>query len=128
MYPERVPREEAVRSIVLSLILTILTCGLYDLYWNAKQMRTMNGLLGREELSFWTWLLVSIVTCGLFHLYYEYKMGLALVEIQEKYALRVDRNLPIISLLLSVFGFPFVVDAIHQNEINRVYETPYEAA
>ena len=45
MYPERVPREEAVRSIVLSLILTILTCGLYDLYWNAKQMKTMNGLL-----------------------------------------------------------------------------------
>ena len=128
MIPDRVPREEAVRNIVVSLILTILTCGLYDLYWNAKQMKTMNSLLGREELSFWTWFLVSIITCGLFHLYYEYKMGLALVEIQETYDMRVDHNLPIISLFLSIFGFSFVVDAIHQNEINKVYEKPYQTA
>lgn len=127
MNTNNVPREEAVRNIVVSLILTILTCGIYDLYWNAKQMKTMNGLLEREELLFWTWLLVSIITCGLFHLYYEYKMGLALVEIQEKYDTRVDNNLPIISLALSIFGFSFVVDAIHQNEINKVYEKlPYQ--
>jgi len=122
MNNNHVPREEAVRNIVVSLILTILTCGIYDLYWNAKQMKTMNGLLEREELSFWTWLLVSIITCGVFHLYYEYKMGLALVEIQEKYDMRVDNHLPILSLLLSVFGFSIVVDAIHQNEINKAYE------
>ena len=127
MNANNVPREEAVRNIVVSLILTILTCGIYDLYWNAKQMKTMNGLLEREELFFWTWLLISIITCGLFHLYYEYKMGLALVEIQEKYDMRVDTNLPLISLGLSIFGFSFVVDAIHQNEINKVYEKlPYQ--
>ena len=121
-----VPREEAVRNIVVSLILTIVTCGLYDLYWNAKQMKTMNGLLDRDELSFWTWFLVSIITCGIFHMYYEYKMGLALIEIQEKYDMRVDNNLPLISLLLSIFGLSIVVDAIHQNEINKAYEkVPY---
>ena len=123
MDPQKISREEAVRSIIAGLILTIITCGLYDLYWNAKQMKTINGLLGREELSFWTWLLVSLITCGIFHLYYEYKMGVALIEIQEKYELRVDNNLHIISLLLSLFGFSIVVDAIHQNEINKVYET-----
>ena len=122
----KVPREEAVRNIVVSLILTIVTCGLYDLYWNAKQMKAMNGLLDREELSFWTWFFVSIITCGIFHLYYEYKMGLALVEIQDKYNMRVDNNLPLISLLLSIFGMSIVVDAIHQNEINKAYEQlPY---
>jgi hypothetical protein len=119
---QKVPREEAVRNIVVSLILTILTCGLYDIYWNAKQMKAMNGLLGREELSFWTWLLVGIITCGIFHLYYEYKMGLALLEIQENYGMQVDNHLPIISLLVSLFGFSIVVDAIHQNEINKAYE------
>ena len=128
MSVHHVPRQEAVRNIVVSLILTVLTCGLYDLYWNAKQMKTMNGLLEREELSFWTWLLVSLITCGLFHLYYEYKMGLALVEIQKKYDMRIDSNLPIISLFLSVFGFSIVVDAIHQNEINKTYEKlPYQS-
>ena len=126
MNTHKVTQEEAVRNIVVSLILTIITCGLYNLYWNAKQMKTMNGLLERDELSFWTWLLVSIITCGIFHIYYEYKMGLALVEIQEKYDMRVDNNLPIISLLLSIFGMSVVVDAIHQNEINKAYEKlPY---
>ena len=44
MNANNVPREEAVRNIVVSLILTILTCGLYDLYWNAKQMKTMKKM------------------------------------------------------------------------------------
>ena len=124
MNPQKVPRDEAVQSIAVGLILTIITCGLYDLYWNAKQMKTINGLLEREELFFWTWLFISILTCGIFHLYYEYKMGLALMEVQEKYGVRVDEHLHIISLFLSLFGFSFVVDAIHQNEINKVYEKP----
>ena len=55
---EIVPASEAVRQIVLSLILTILTCGLYNLYWNAKQMETINSLIGRNEFNFWTWLLI----------------------------------------------------------------------
>ena len=65
-----VPREEAVRNIIFSLILSIITCGLYDLYWNAKEMQTFNGLLEREEFSFWIWLFASIITCGIFHIYY----------------------------------------------------------
>jgi hypothetical protein len=53
-------------------------------------------------------------------------MGLALVEIQEKYDMRVDDNIPLISLLLSIFGLSIVVDAIHQSEINKAYEKlPY---
>ena len=118
----KVPREEAVRSIPVGLILTFLTCGLYDLYWNAKQMKAFNGLLGRDEFSFWHWLFLSALTCGIFHLYYEYRMGIGLVEIQEKYGMRVDKNLPLISLLLSIFGFSIVVDAIQQYEINKLYE------
>ena len=118
----KLSREEAVRSIPIGLILTFITCGLYDLYWNAKQMKTFNGLLERDEYSFWHWLLLSALTCGIFHLYYEYRMGVGLVEIQEKFDMRVDKNLPFISLLLSIFGFSIVVDAIQQYEINKLYE------
>ncbi len=118
----KVSKEEAIRSIPIGLILTFLTCGIYDLYWNAKEMKVFNGLLSRDEFSFWLWLFLSILTCGIFHLYYEYKMGVGLVEIQEKFGMRVDKNLPLISLLLSIFGFSVVVDAIHQYEINKLYE------
>ena len=128
MNTQRVPREDAVRNIVVSLLLTIITCWLYNIYWNAKEMKTFNGLLERDEFSFWTWLIVSILTCGLFHVYYEYKMGVALIEIQEKYGLRIDNNLSLISLILTLFGLSIVVDAIQQNEINKVYEKLYQTA
>ena len=85
-------------------------------------MKTFNGLLEREEFSFWIWLFATIITCGIFHIYYEYKMGVALIEIQEKYEMRVDNYLHIISLLLTLFGLSIVVDAIQQNEINKIYE------
>jgi hypothetical protein len=49
-------------------------------------------------------------------------MGIGLVEIQEKFDMRVDKNLPLISLFLSIFGFSIVVDAIQQYEINKLYE------
>ena len=71
---------------------------------------------------------MSILTCGLFHVYYEYKMGVALIEIQEKYGLRIDNNLALISLILALFGLSVVVDAIQQNEINKVYEKLYQTA
>ena len=86
---EKVSTEPAVPSesrhnlsIPLHLILTILTCGLFNLYWNYRQMEACNDLLKREEFSFWLWFLLSIITCGIYHIFYQYKMGAALVEIQ----------------------------------------------
>jgi hypothetical protein len=116
-------KEEATSDIIVSLILTLITCGIYDLFWNAKQMRVLNHLLGREEFFFWTWLIVSIITCGIFHIFYEYKMGQAIVEIKKKRNLPVDEHLPLISIALSVFSLSLAVDAIHQYEINKIYES-----
>jgi hypothetical protein len=116
-----VAKEDAVRDIVVSLLLTLVTCGIYDLYWNYKQMKVFNSFLEREEFNFWLWFFMSLLTCGVFHIYYEYQMGIALKEIQKKYNLPVEEQLPMISILLSIFGLSLVVDAIHQNEINKIY-------
>ena len=77
------PRDEAVVSVGVGVILTILTCGIYGLYWQAKQMWALNAWLGREDFNFLTWLLLGIVTCGIFMVYYEYKMAKAINEVQE---------------------------------------------
>ena len=65
----RIPSQDAVRSIFWSMIWTLLTFGLYMVYWNYWEMRTINALVGRRELSFWRWLVGTILTFGLFHIY-----------------------------------------------------------
>lgn len=113
--------DKGVRSIPLDLVLTIITCGLYGLYWQYKQMETLNSWLRRADFSFGLWLLLSIITCGIFAMYYEYKMAKGINEIQEQNHLRVAGDLPLICLLLSIFGLVFVSLAIQQLEINKFY-------
>lgn len=119
---KRVPKDEAQKDIVVSILLCLITCGIYNLFWNAKQMEVVNGLLGREEFSFVKWLLLTLITCGIFHIYYEYLMGEAILELQRKANRHESQTLPPISIMLTIFGFSIAVDAIQQHEINKLYE------
>ena len=107
-------------NIPLYLILTILTCGIFNLYWNYRQMETCNLLLNRREFSFWIWLLFAILTCGIYHIFYQYKMGAAIVEIQLLMNQELFDKLPLVSVIVTILGFSIVVDCIHQNEINKL--------
>ncbi len=118
-YPH--PKGDAVRSIVLGIIFSILTCGIYTLYWQYKQMETLNSWLHRKDYSFWLWFFLSILTCGIFAIYYEYKMANGINEIQENNGWRVADSLAVICILVSIFGFGIASLAIQQAEINKFY-------
>lgn len=118
-YPQ--PRSEGVMSIAVSLILTLVTCGLFGLYWQYKQMQTLNRWLEREEFSFVTWLLLTIITCGLFAIYYEYKMAKGINEVQYDYEFIVNDDVALLCVLLTAIGLGFVSLAIQQGEINKFY-------
>ncbi len=107
-------------NIPLYLILTILTCGIFNLYWNYRQMEACNALLNRREFSFWIWLLLSILTCGIYHIFYQYKMGAAIVEIQHLMNRDLFDKHPLISVFVTIIGLSVVVDCIHQHEINKI--------
>ncbi len=112
---------DGVRSIVVDIILTLVTCGIWGLYWQYKQMETLNAWLRRNDFSFALWFLLSLVTCSIFAIYYEYKMAQGINEIQETNSLRVSSDLPLICVLLSVFGLGIASLAIQQSEINKFY-------
>ena len=114
--------ERAVSSIPRDIILTLLTCGIYNLFWQARQFRTLNAFLGREQFRFWTWLLLSLVTCGLYHIYNEFLMGKSIVAVQRSIGRPPTANLPLICLLVSFSGLTIVADAIQQSEINDFFE------
>ena len=112
---------EHAANIPLYLLLSILTCFVFDLYWNYRQMAACNDLLERREFGFLAWLLLTILTFGLYHLYYQYKMGAAIVEIERELGFDdVPDGLPILSLVAAILGFGVVADCIHQHEINRI--------
>jgi len=77
--------------------------------------------LGQQRYNFWLWFLLTILTCGLFNIYYEYYMAQGLVEAQGKYGRPLSKDLPVLSLVLTIFGLNIVTDAIQQNEINKFF-------
>ena len=87
-------------------------------------MDTLNAWLKRDEFSFWLWFFLTIVTCGLFALYYEYKMAMGINEVQAENGLLVDQNLPILCVLLALFGVGIASLAIQQYHINKLYGQP----
>lgn len=107
-------------SIALYLVLTLFTFGLFNLYWNYRQMQSCNALLHDRRFSWLLWIFLSLITFGIYHFYYQYKMGSALNEIQRIHELPVTEGLPILSLVATLIGFGIVTDAIHQHELNRI--------
>lgn len=107
-------------DIATGIILSLVTCGLYNIYWNYRQFLAMNELLGREEYKFVPWILLTMVTCGLYHLYYQYKMGTDLYLWLKEHGREVNPNFGIIGLVLSCLGLTVVADAIYQHEFNKL--------
>ncbi len=117
----RYPESEGVISIPLYIILSFITLGIWGLVWQYKQFQILNAWEGEEEHNFWMWLMLSIVTCGIYYIYYEYKISKSIVNVQETHGLKVSSDLPLISLLLALFGLGLVGSAVQQNEINKFY-------
>jgi hypothetical protein len=116
-----IARDDAASNIATDIVLSLVTCGIYNLVWEARQFRAVNAFQSREEFRFWTWFFLSLVTCGIYHVYTQYRMGAVITEINRKIGRPPSENLALISLLLSVFGLVLVADAIQQSEINGFF-------
>lgn len=113
-------KKEYFKSIPLYLVLTIFTLGIFNLYWNYKQMEACNFFLKRREFGFLRWIFFTLITFGIYHIYYQYKMGSAIVEIQRATNKPIFDSLPVVSSIVTVLGLSIAVDCIHQHEINKI--------
>ncbi len=106
-----------VRNIALDIVLTILTCFLYSVYVQYKQIEAVNDMLKVEKYNFVLWLIFTIITCGLYQIYHEYRKASDIAKMQNK-----DPGTPaLIAVLLTFFGLVIVNLAIQQSEINTYY-------
>ncbi|WP_313758598.1 DUF4234 domain-containing protein [Tissierella sp.] len=112
------------RSIGLAIIFSILTCGIYSIYWFIKLTDEASYLSGDDSMSGGKAFLLTIVTCGIYFFFWNYKMGKALYEAQER-AGTVPQDNSILYLVLAIFQLGIVAYCIMQSEINNMVEYSY---
>lgn len=108
------------RSVGMSVFFTVITCGIYGLYWFVCLTDESNECTGKGTTSGGMSLLFTIITCGIYGYYWAYKMGDKLDQA------RAERGVPtgsqaILYLVLTVFGLGIVAYALIQSELNRYY-------
>lgn len=111
------------RSIASVILFTILTCGIYGIYWFVVVTNEIEEELGDKSdgccksggLAF----LFSLLTCGIYGIYWWYKEAQRVVTLGEEKGLRLSDN-GIAYILLSVFGFSIVSTALLQADLNKI--------
>lgn len=115
------------RNIAVAILLSIVTCGIYEIYWFVCLTDDANLLSERQgETSGGVAFLLSLVTCGIYSFFWAYKMGEKLNAAKTLRGMPEDSNASILYLLLCIFGLSIVAWALMQNEINSML--PADAA
>jgi hypothetical protein len=109
-------------NIVTDIIFTVLTCGIYGLFWQNRLFKTANTLIDQQRFNFWPWFFLTLLTCGIYNIYIQYVFGKTLSDALIAEGGKPNDSLPILALLLTIFGLGIVVMAIEQNEINTLCE------
>lgn len=106
------------RDIAVAIILSIVTCGIYGLYWFVCLNDDLNELTDREGTSGGVALILSLVTCGIYAIYWMYKAGEKVDELKSRRG-QTSQYSGIVYLVLSLFGFGIVSYALIQDELNK---------
>ncbi len=105
------------RNIVLTLILSFITCGIYSLIVRYQLGTELNAHSRRAGLSPGVDILLAFLTCGFWLIYADYKYGQTLREICEEERGPVQ-DVSVLCLVLTLFGLGVISVLILQNEAN----------
>lgn len=102
------------RGIPLAIILSIVTCGFYTIYWQIKLTDEMNTLLNKPNATSGLMAFIyTIITCGIYFLYWLYKMGDNVDELKGK-----SGDTGILYLVLGLLCLGIIPMALAQDAIN----------
>lgn len=106
------------RNIVLCIIFSIITCGIYYIYWFVSLTDDVRVINKNSTLSGVKSFLFSLITCGIYGYYWAYKMGKNVSEIQVNRG-RVASDNSVLYVVLAIFGLQIVNVCIIQSEVNE---------
>ena len=105
---------------ILECVLSIVTCGIYGIYFNYKldtNMRTLNTTPTKPVLNYWLAFLISLVTGGIVMFVYYYQMYTAMEEEANRLGINKFYS-PIVSMLIMIVPFySFYYACDYQNTV-----------
>ena len=108
------------RDMVMAIVLSFLTCGIYGIYWFIVLSNDTNTVSNAENAtSGGVAFVLSLITCNIYGLYWAYKQGEKIDKA------KTDRGIPssnsgVIYLILCFVGLGIVAEALMQNELNSL--------
>ena len=106
------------RNLVLAIVLSLVTCGIYAIYWFIVMTDDANTVSGDNKTSGAMAFVFTLITCGIYELYWYYAMGKKLYTAGQKYGKDIADN-SIIYLVLGIFGLGIVSYALIQSDLNK---------
>lgn len=104
------------RNLATCIILTIVTCGIYGIYWFYSMLKELYILNGEPDNA-GTDILLTIVTCGIYSYYLLYQAGKRIDSIHRRFGL-APKDDSVIYLILSIFGLSIVAYVLIQGDLN----------
>lgn len=117
-YPGYNPNGSGIkeRNLVLGIIFSIITCGIYGIYWIYEVNNDVNTLANEPGATSGGYvILFSLITCGIYGIYWAYKMG----ERCDRIKGAGNGSTNILYLVLAIFGLQIVNLALIQDTINN---------
>lgn len=118
------------RTPALVLVLSIITCGIYLIYWYYKMYEELTILTDRTPTGneFILDLVLAILTCGLWGIYVDYKISLQLAEAQQERGLGGGDMEALVIILdvaayFTVFITYYISSAIQQDAMNKIVKS-----
>ena len=107
------------RDIVVSILLSIVTCGIYGIYWFITLTDDASKANNDPNFTGVNAFLLTLVTCGIYGIYWNYKIGKEMFEANQKKGIAANDN-STLYLILSIFGLSIVTYCLVQNELNAI--------
>ena len=112
-----------VRSVPMVVVLNIVTCFIYNIYWVYKTTDEIKNFMEREDINPTLELILYIVTCGLYSYYWLYKYGkIVYLEMTKKAGLDNTEDSTALLLILNFVMF-IIPPAILQDKLNTIWNS-----
>ena len=108
------------RNIAVCVILSIVTFGIYGIYWFVCLHNDTNTAAGdTTDLSAVAAFLLTIVTCGIYGIYWMYKRGKQIEQAQKNRNVQASDS-AVLYLILTIVGLSIVAMILCQLELNKI--------
>jgi hypothetical protein len=108
-----------VKSGMTVLLLSLVTCGIYQIIWFIKICGEISAYVQRPEPVWWKVYLLGMVTCGIYAIYWMFaKLGPLVQEVQQRAGIQNPQNQGIMFLI------PYYNVILIQEELNKAWSAP----